>query len=141
MPYGRGSFIVNRQGGLWLVAVGVLVVLFAVSPSLAPGEEARFVRVSRVISDSGGASEFPRPSLTKMPGTKGIDKVRLAAALREAVAEQRFADGLLDHGVPNWRTPIVDAAVIELDPGGRASRRGQCPTQQGLSAWCRRAGG
>ncbi len=121
MPYGRGLFVVNRQGGLWLVAVVVLVVLFAVSPSLAPGEEARFVRVSGVISDSGGASEFPRSGLTKMPGAKGINKVRLAAALREAVAEQRFADGLLDHGVPNWRTPIVDAAVIELDPDGRVA--------------------
>ncbi|MET9019934.1 serine hydrolase [Actinopolymorpha sp. NPDC004070] len=45
--------------------------------------------------------------------------MRLAAALRKAVAEERFAVGLVDHGVRNRRTPVVDVAVIELGPDGR----------------------
>ncbi len=168
----RGLHIVRRQSGLWRLAVGLVAVLFGFGPALSPVEEADSVRVSGDRRDpqlDGEHTEMSEPrdkarsgrarsepdkrsgrdndqdgGRANARGRTHIDKVRLAAELRKAVARQHFAEGLVDlmppgspppdqagsgdtsgashkYAVRNTRTPIVDAAVIELDRDGRAT--------------------
>jgi Beta-lactamase enzyme family len=88
--------------------------------------------------DAGAAA-----SSVVAPRAVSLDRTALAAELRKAVEEQRFGSGLVDlmppgsptraradrgdtdlshrDAVRNTRTPVVDAAVIELDASGRAT--------------------